>query len=438
VASGTGHRWQGYSHQELYDQLHSGPGSSAAGVTANRWSGLSGALADIQADISTGVARSGATWEGAAGDSARAALGPLGDWARQASDAADIMRMSTEDQADLLAKARADMPKPVPVTAESPGGLQTALAHLFGGQTDYEAQEAASNAAAQRAYQVMADYEANSDANTTTLGEFGEPPQVVVDPTATAVPAPSGPKHALRTPRVPFTETPAGRRVARFADATSAETTSSTTPTDDAVRPGPTENATTGASSPVDSDPATEPSPGPADRAAPAAPPRELGPPAPTTASTAADTEAGAPAPAPVPEPRSTTPNAAPATPANGTGTTPSAAGAAAPATHATPEGGTTPSAAGAGPATPSAAETVASAAGAESDISTTLSSSAPAAPAEEGRSDISAGLAGEPVRRRSALADAEWQARYLVEADDLYGSGPVVSPPVIGEFRGR
>ena len=44
-------RWQGYSHQQLYDMLHSGPGSQAAGTAVDRWSGLSGALADIQQDI---------------------------------------------------------------------------------------------------------------------------------------------------------------------------------------------------------------------------------------------------------------------------------------------------------------------------------------------------------------------------------------------------
>lgn len=178
---GTARRWQGYTHQELYDMLHTGPGGSAAGTAADRWSGLSSSLADIQQDISAGVTASGAAWTGGAADAARDALGPLGDWARQASNAAEVMRVSTELQGSLLGRARADMPAPVPVTAERPSGLTTTIAHLFGAQTDYEIQEAASNAATQKAYQVMLDYESGTQDNTETLGEFGLPPELVVD-----------------------------------------------------------------------------------------------------------------------------------------------------------------------------------------------------------------------------------------------------------------
>ena len=174
-------RWQGYSHQELYDQLNSGPGAQAAAPAADTWAGLSQALDELQQDIGAGVRASGASWEGIAADSARDALGPLGDWAQQASSAADLMRVSTELQAGLLAKARADMPVPVQVTAEQPNGLVTALQHLIGEQTDHEIQEAAANAAEQQAFQVMAQYESGTFDNTATLGDFAPPPDLVVD-----------------------------------------------------------------------------------------------------------------------------------------------------------------------------------------------------------------------------------------------------------------
>lgn len=111
----SGNRWQGYSHQQLYNMLHSGPGPAAAGTAADRWSSMAVALSDIQQDISSGVAASGAAWVGAAADSAHGALNPLGQWAEQASSAADVMRISAELQGDLLSKARADMPVPVAV-----------------------------------------------------------------------------------------------------------------------------------------------------------------------------------------------------------------------------------------------------------------------------------------------------------------------------------
>jgi hypothetical protein len=179
--AGTDNRWQGYSHQELYDQLNSGPGAGAASPAVDTWAGLSKTLEELQQDIGVGVRSSGASWEGIAADSARGALGPLGDWARQASSAADMMRVSTELQAGLLAKARADMPAPVPVTAEQPNGVVTVLQHLIGEQTDHEIQEAAANAAEQKAFQVMAQYESGTSDNTATLGDFGQPPDLVVD-----------------------------------------------------------------------------------------------------------------------------------------------------------------------------------------------------------------------------------------------------------------
>jgi hypothetical protein len=185
--AGTNSRWQGYSHQELYEALNSGPGAEAATPVVDTWAGLSRTLDELQQDIGAGVRASGASWEGLAADRARDALGPLGDWAQQASSAADMMRVSTELQAGLLAKARSDMPAPVPVTAEQPNGLVTVLQHLIGEQTDHEIQEAAANAAEQQAFQVMAQYESGTFDNTATLGDFGQPPALVVVNTGPAV-----------------------------------------------------------------------------------------------------------------------------------------------------------------------------------------------------------------------------------------------------------
>lgn len=191
--AGTDNRWQGYSHQELYDQLNSGPGAGAATPAVDTWAGMSQALDELRQDISSGVNSSGASWEGMAADSARSALGPLGDWAQQASTAADMMRISTELQGSLLAKARADMPAPVQVTAEQPNGVATALLHLIGEQTDHEIQEAAANAAEQKAFAVMAQYESGTFDNTATLGDFGQPPDLTVD---------AGPIAATARPRI--------------------------------------------------------------------------------------------------------------------------------------------------------------------------------------------------------------------------------------------
>ncbi|MBB5805970.1 hypothetical protein F4560_005738 [Saccharothrix ecbatanensis] len=175
-----GHRWSGYSHEELYRQINSGPGPKASHASMERWQGVSTALTEINTELLSGVQRSGATWEGAAADKARGGLNPLAAWADDARAGAEVMRISAELQADYISKARSDMPPPVKVTAEQPNLLVSAFTNLVGGQTDYEKQEKAQNAAEQRAREVMTTYASSTVSNTSTLGQFHQPPQLVI------------------------------------------------------------------------------------------------------------------------------------------------------------------------------------------------------------------------------------------------------------------
>ncbi|MDU0292181.1 PPE domain-containing protein [Saccharothrix longispora] len=175
-----GHRWSGYSHEELYQAINSGPGPQASHSSMERWAGVSAALAEINSELHAGVLRSGASWEGAAADKARVGINPLASWADDARAGSEVMRVSAELQADYISKARSDMPPPVPVTAEKPNLLVSAITTLIGGQTDYELQEKASNAAEQRAREVMTTYASSTTSNTNTLGQFHQPPQLVI------------------------------------------------------------------------------------------------------------------------------------------------------------------------------------------------------------------------------------------------------------------
>jgi hypothetical protein len=375
---GAGARWQGYSHQELYDMLHSGPGSAAAGPVASRWSGMADALTEIQQQLNAGVAGSGATWVGVAGDSARDALGPLGDWAQQAATAADVMRVSTELQGDLLGKARAAMPAPVPMPQQPTqlGGLVTA-------QVDYEVAELSSQVAAQQAHQVMAEYEAATDDNVDTLGDFGEPPTLVVDTTPITGPV-------VR---------------ARVGEPDVVGSTSAPATTEEPI--------------PTAEDPETL---GAAEAAAPSrATATRTTPPEPT----------GGTAPSDVPARPTAPPPSASATPP--APTTPAAATSAAPAEA---QSGTVPSSS--------------ASAGVEAG-STSLSAAAPVvAPvgSTPGRRSSDAapsprfgGGAIVPAARRAGdeeeQDDLVHESKYLIEADDIYGS-QTYSPPVIGETPRR
>lgn len=210
------HRWQGYQHAELHAQINEGPGAHGSTDSVRRWTELTRALGEIDGGLAAAVAAAKSGWQGSAADNANAGLRPLGEWAVLAQQASTVMRERAEQQAEFISKARRDMPPPVQATSEDPGTAATALTHLFGGQTDYEVQEARQHAAEQRAFDVMRTYEASTQANTTSLASFAPPPQVVVD-----APASGGSRAPGGTPQVtiswgptvaaPSTGAPTGR-----------------------------------------------------------------------------------------------------------------------------------------------------------------------------------------------------------------------------------
>jgi len=174
-------RWQGYTHQELYDALHTGPGSDASTIPTARWIALSDTLAEITRDLQHGTRSSAEGWTGAAAQSAREGIAPLARWAAEAQVDAEVMRRSTETQADYISMARADMPAPVKAEPGEASGLLGGLLSLFGGQIDAEISEAAQSAAETRAFEVMSAYQARTEGNTSTLGRFAPPPRVAGD-----------------------------------------------------------------------------------------------------------------------------------------------------------------------------------------------------------------------------------------------------------------
>lgn len=186
-------RWQGHSHEELFEQINEGPGADGSTESVRRWRQLTRALNEIDDGLADALAAATSGWTGAAADSAHDGLRPLGDWARQAQEAAELMRERAEQQAEFVSKARNDMPEPVAVSAEEPGAVESLLTHLVGAQSDYEVQEARRDAAEQRAFEVMRGYESSTTANTTTLASFSAPPQVVVDsPSSAGLPGSPG------------------------------------------------------------------------------------------------------------------------------------------------------------------------------------------------------------------------------------------------------
>ncbi|APU17397.1 MULTISPECIES: PPE domain-containing protein [Actinoalloteichus] len=175
------HRWNGYTHQELYEKINVGPGPSASEASADRWLAVARALTVISADVQRAIAKSGPRWTGAAADGTRAGLQPLGQWAIEARGSAETMRAAAERQAENISKARADMPAPVAAPTGQPTEA-SGLSALFSGQIDFEIREALSEAAEERAFEVMTNYEISTAGITGSLTPFTRPPDVVIAP----------------------------------------------------------------------------------------------------------------------------------------------------------------------------------------------------------------------------------------------------------------
>lgn len=190
------HRFQGYDHPALYKMINSGPGPAASAPQTEYWAGLSTQLSQIDTDLNNKLQTLKATWQGAAGDSAQGGMTPLQQWAGDAQSGTDTMRASSELQGTYIGQARASMPEPVEVTTPAPSAWQVAGAAIGGpipalivaGQAaDHEAQERAKAEAEQKAVDTMNNYQSSTEWNTSTLGTFVPPPDVVV-----AAPVPAG------------------------------------------------------------------------------------------------------------------------------------------------------------------------------------------------------------------------------------------------------
>jgi hypothetical protein len=202
-----GYRWRGYEHPELYKMINAGPGAHASDPQTQYWQSLSETLAEVDQDLNARLTQLGSRWEGKASESAQAGLTPLAEWAGDAETGSTVMKVSSENQGEYIADARAKMPSPVEVTAQAPSGWDKFLAgaaaatgnlgpavDVAGQAADHEAQEAAQSEAEQRAIETMTTYESSSTWNRETLGTFVAPPDVVV---STPAPQPTGGANAV-------------------------------------------------------------------------------------------------------------------------------------------------------------------------------------------------------------------------------------------------
>jgi hypothetical protein len=186
-------RWRGYDHPTMYTMIKSGPGAPTSEPITTYWEGLSKDLDGINTTLNDGLGKLKVGWEGDAAQSAQGGLNPLQQWSTDAQTGANLMRISSEDQATFNSSARSNMPEPVQVTTPEPStwdkvkaggaaalGINGPANQVAEQSADHEAQESAQQAAAQKAVQTMETYQSSSEWNTNTLGTFVPSPDVVV------------------------------------------------------------------------------------------------------------------------------------------------------------------------------------------------------------------------------------------------------------------
>lgn len=174
-----GARWRGYTHKELYLMLHDGPGASASASPSRRWAEIATTLTEIGEDLKKALDQTGSGWQGKAAGAAYDRLSTTVTWANSSGESAGLMRTAVEDQADHIAKARADMPAPEGVTPVAPDPTIAPAVQVLQTQVDAEPSEAGASSAEERAVEVMAAYENNSKTTTASLVSFDMPQKLL-------------------------------------------------------------------------------------------------------------------------------------------------------------------------------------------------------------------------------------------------------------------
>jgi hypothetical protein len=172
-------RWRGYTHKELYQMLHDGPGAAASASPSRRWAEISSTLTEIGQDLKKALEQTNVAWQGRAAGAAYDRLSTTVTWAEDAGAGAGVMRTAVEDQGDHIAKARADMPVPEGVTPVAPDPAVAPAVQVLQTQVDAEPAETAASSAEERAVEVMAAYETNTKATTAALATFDTPQKVL-------------------------------------------------------------------------------------------------------------------------------------------------------------------------------------------------------------------------------------------------------------------
>lgn len=201
--------WRDLTHQQVWQQVHAGPGPYVSDSAAGAWRNAESALRQIDSDLDAAITKA-AGWTGAAADATRGGLTPLGGWAVDATGSAGRAAASLTEHQVQVAWVRANLPEPGPAPAIDPpiplsdAGVDPAVLQNWTVTVGRDA------ALADQAFHVMDTYATNTALIQQQVPTWTPPPAVTVsvaDGPPLNGPAKTSPQGALRTP--PATIAPA-------------------------------------------------------------------------------------------------------------------------------------------------------------------------------------------------------------------------------------
>ncbi|MEU6644826.1 PE-PGRS family protein [Saccharomonospora sp. NPDC046836] len=107
-------RYEWYSHEAMRADVASGNEPAAAGEISREWTDLATKLRQAGEALAGVAGDSADVWRGPAGDALRGVLGEAVRWAHEVAEVSAGLGDAVAHQAEAAARARAEMPEPVP------------------------------------------------------------------------------------------------------------------------------------------------------------------------------------------------------------------------------------------------------------------------------------------------------------------------------------
>jgi hypothetical protein len=112
--------WMTYTHQELYDMVHTGVDLTSAASVKDNWTTLGSTLAEVKDQLIGAIFASSSGWEGVSAEKARDGLLTVVKWAENTSDHAKNVAECITLEIEHVQTAREQMPKPTPAPTPVP------------------------------------------------------------------------------------------------------------------------------------------------------------------------------------------------------------------------------------------------------------------------------------------------------------------------------